>query len=65
MHACNWCEKQTPTPLLQNRKLEQVSINCLPRISSPASGSVNPGFQHVSQKNESSNYNVHAQSRDR
>ena len=61
MHACNWREKQTLSPPLQDRNLEQVSISCLPKISSPASGSVNPGFQHVPQQNESSNYNIYAQ----
>ena len=63
MHACNWRKKkkQTLSPLLQGRKLEQVSIGCLPKISSPASGSVNPRLQHVLQQNESSDYNIHAQ----
>ena len=63
MHVlvCNWREKQTLRPLLQDRKLERVYISCLPKIFSPASGSINPGFQHVPQQNESSNYNIYAQ----
>jgi hypothetical protein len=47
--------------MLQDRKLEQVSIGCLPKTFSIASGSVNPEFQHVLQQNESSNYNIDAQ----
>jgi hypothetical protein len=44
MHASNWREKQTLSPLLQDRKLEQVSISCHPKISSPASGPLILGF---------------------
>jgi hypothetical protein len=46
--------------MLQDRKLEQVHFGCLAKTSSTASGSVNPGFQHVLQQNEPSNYNIHA-----